>query len=90
MTGLTREAYGPEGDATRHRPGADLERDLGSLPSPPADAGRLRLIVRRLPDGNRERPERVRLTPENGVPGEWRGYRVFVERYESSSGSGAD
>ena len=70
MAELTKEAYGPEGDATRHRPGADLERELGSLPSPPTDSGRLRVIVRRLPDGSRERPERVRLTPEKGVPGD--------------------
>jgi MOSC domain-containing protein YiiM len=75
MAELTKEAYGPVGDATRHLPGKDLERDLGRLASPPADAGRLRVIVRRLSDGSRDRPERVRLTPEDGVPGDGWGRR---------------
>ena len=70
MTELAKEAYGPEGDATRHRAGADLDREIEALPSLPADAGCLRVIVRRLPDGRRERPLQVRLTREEGVPGD--------------------
>ena len=70
MPELLPEAYGPEGDASRHRPLAELEAGLAGLPPGPADAGRLTLIVRRRPDGVRETPERVRLTPEDGVPGD--------------------
>jgi MOSC domain-containing protein YiiM len=70
VTELQKEAYGPMGDAARHRPLAELEAALRALPSGPADAGRLVLIVRRRPDGERETPERVRLSPEEGVPGD--------------------
>jgi hypothetical protein len=67
---LRAEAYGPEGDATRHLPLADLEAGLAALPPAPSDVGLLTRIVRRHPDGARERPDRVRLTVEDGVPGD--------------------
>jgi MOSC domain-containing protein YiiM len=40
------------------------------LPELPKDSGRLALIVRRNVDGSRETPQRLRLTPEDGVPGD--------------------
>lgn len=70
MSELSEEACGPAGDATRHRPLADLEAGLRALPEPPRDSGRLELIVRRRPDGVRETPARTRLTCEEGVPGD--------------------
>jgi len=62
--------YGPRGDAARHLPGPLLERGLQSLPPAANDGGSLALIVRRRSDGVRETPERVRLSPEEGVPGD--------------------
>jgi hypothetical protein len=47
-----------------------LETALSTLPELPKDTGRLFLIVRRPSEGMRETPERVRLTPEEGVPGD--------------------
>lgn len=70
MSELRKEAYGPEGDPTRHRPLADLEAGLRALPAAPSDTGRVALIVRRRPDGVRETPARVRLSPAEGVPGD--------------------
>ena len=60
----------PLGDPTRHRRLADLEAGLRALAPAPTDLGTLELIVRRRPDGVRETPERVRLTHEDGVPGD--------------------
>lgn len=70
MSELSEEAFGPAGDATRHRSLAELEAGLRALPEPPRDSGRLELIVRRRPDGVRETPARTRLTCEEGVPGD--------------------
>jgi hypothetical protein len=67
---LRKEAYGPEGDPARHLALAALEAALRERPAPPRDEGRVALLVRRLPDGTREVPERVRLTPEEGLPGD--------------------
>ncbi len=58
------------GDSSRHRPFVDLETGLRALPKLPKDFGHLTLIVRRPVDGTRETPERVRLTPDDGVPGD--------------------
>src|SRR5262245_9577215 len=44
-----------------------LETGLRGLDGAPKDAGRLVLIVRRRIDGSRETPERVLLTPEEGL-----------------------
>jgi hypothetical protein len=67
---LAREAYGPAGDATRHLGLAGLDGGLRALAPAPRDGGRLALIVRRQPDGARETPARVRLSPEEGLPGD--------------------
>jgi MOSC domain-containing protein YiiM len=64
------EAYGPRGDAARHLELARLEAGLRELAPAPKDAGELRLLVRRRADGARETPARVRLSPEEGVPGD--------------------
>lgn len=56
-------------DAAFHLPLAELEARLRALPAAPKDSGRVILIVRRT-TGARETPERVRLTPEEGVPGD--------------------
>ncbi len=60
----------PAGDPSRHRPLAALQAGFAALPAPPADAGSVALLVRRLPDGGRETPERVRLTQADGLPGD--------------------
>jgi MOSC domain-containing protein YiiM len=67
---LRKEAYGPSGDPARHRPLAELEAGLAALAAVPADTGRLAVVVRRRADGVREVVSRVRLTPEEGVPGD--------------------
>ena len=67
---LAKEAYGPTGDATRHLPLDALDAALAALPAAPTERGQLRAIVRRLPDGSREHPDTVRLSPEEGVPGD--------------------
>jgi MOSC domain-containing protein YiiM len=51
-------------------PLADLESRLRSLSPLSKDSGSLALIVRRREDGVRETPERLRLSPEDGVPGD--------------------
>ncbi len=60
----------PAPNPSLHLPLAELESRLGTLPPLPKDSGRLTLIVRRPADGSRETPERLRLTPEDGVPGD--------------------
>jgi MOSC domain-containing protein YiiM len=72
---LRKEAWGPEGDASRHRPLTELELGLRSLAAPPTDRGRLELIVRRRADGVRETPGRVCLSVDEGVPGDGWGRR---------------
>ena len=67
---LQPEDYGPDGDSSRHRPLAELAAGLRALPRRPGDSGRLALIVRRRANGVREAPELVRLTPQEGVPGD--------------------
>ncbi len=62
----------PPGDPTRHRPLAELEAGLRALAPAPKSTGRVVLIVRRRADGIRETPQRVRLSLDEGVPGdEW-------------------
>ncbi len=70
MSELKLEAYGPEGDPSKHLSMDELNAGLEALPPAPRDSGRLELIVRRLPDGSRETPEAARLTVEEGVPGD--------------------
>src|SRR5262245_57157049 len=64
------EAYGPQGDAARHRPLVELAAGLCSLHELSKDEGQLVIIVRRRPDGERETPDGVWLTPADGVPGD--------------------
>ena len=58
------------GDSSYHLPQFELESRLRALPALPKDSGRLALIVRRPADGKRETPERLRLSSEEGVPGD--------------------
>ena len=60
----------PASDPSRHLPLSALEPGLRALPALLASTGRLTLIVRRPADGTRETPERLRLTPEDGVSGD--------------------
>ena len=60
----------PTADPSRHLPLSALESGLRALPALPQDSGRLTLVVRRPADGTRETPERLRLSPEDGVPGD--------------------
>jgi len=59
-----------KGEPARFRALEDLESGLEALPPAPADQGRVALIVSRGDAGRRELPQRVRLTPEGGVPGD--------------------
>lgn len=61
---------GPHGDPARHSTGTALDAGARALASAPRDAGRLALIVRRLPTGARETPREVQLSVEDGVPGD--------------------
>jgi MOSC domain-containing protein YiiM len=55
-----------------HRSLSELESGFQALSQPPTDSGRLALIVCRHAPGVHQALERVRLTPEEGVPGdEW-------------------
>src|SRR5688500_3030915 len=63
------------GDPARFRTLADLEFGLAGLAPAPVDRGRLVRIVRRVEGGRRELPDRSRLSPEAGVPGDSWGRR---------------
>ncbi len=58
------------GDPARYTTLDHLERSLAAMPGAPADRGRLVLLVRRWEGGLRETPERVRLEPDAGLPGD--------------------
>jgi MOSC domain-containing protein YiiM len=58
------------GDPARHLSLADLEQGLAALPGPPADRGRVALIIRKADGGRREILQRAVLTVEAGVPGD--------------------
>jgi len=70
MSELEREAHGPAGDASRHLALAALAARAGALPAAPRDAGRVALIVRRHPSGERETLASTQLSPAEGVPGD--------------------
>ena len=70
MATLQPEVLNLSGDSSRHLPLPALESGLRALPAFPADTGRLTLIVRRPADRSRETPDRLRLSPEDGVPGD--------------------
>jgi MOSC domain-containing protein YiiM len=62
----------PDGVSSRHRSLAELEQRFRELPPLPADFGRVTLIVCRHAPDVHVALDRVRLTPEEGVPGdEW-------------------
>lgn len=67
ITELQVETSGQQNSSAPHLPLAQIEVGLRTLPEASKDAGRLTLIVRRRPDGSRETPERVLLTPEEGL-----------------------
>jgi len=69
-TTLQEEAYGPTGDASRHRSLAELEAGLRALAAGPTSTGRLALLVCRRADGVRETPEQAILSPEEGLAGD--------------------
>jgi len=59
-------------DGVLHRSLAELQQGFAVLPPPPTDTGRLAFIVCRHAPGVHEARIRVRLTLEEGVPGdEW-------------------
>src|SRR6266404_1503585 len=61
-----------DGNGASHRSLAELEAGLRALPAAPKESGWLRLIVCRHSPGVHEALERVRLSVEEGVPGdEW-------------------
>jgi hypothetical protein len=59
------------GDPALFRTLAELEREMSALPALPPDRGSVTLIVRRSDPGLRETPERVLLTPDEGIVGEY-------------------
>ncbi len=65
----TPRGRGPWGDPSRHLSGEEIERELAAL-APPEDRGELQLIVARAEHEVRETPEHVRLSREDGVPGD--------------------
>ena len=56
------------GNPLRYRRLEELEEGLDALPRGPWDRGRVELIVARTAGGRRERPERVRLEADAGIP----------------------
>jgi MOSC domain-containing protein YiiM len=63
-------AFGPRGDPARHLAGDALAAGRAALAPPPRGAGRLGLVVRRLPGGVRETPPLTLLSVEEGVAGD--------------------
>lgn len=60
----------PLGDPARHVSLAALEAALAARPGAPRQAGTVSLVVRRLADGRREAPARIRLSRQEGVAGD--------------------
>ena len=58
------------GDPARYHALDDLHRAFATLPAAPLDLGSVALLVRRGEGGRRERPDRVPLTREAGLPGD--------------------
>lgn len=72
---LQPEAYGPQGHPDYHMSLQELSQILPTLPKDDRDQGWVSLIVRRLADGHREKPERAHLSVEQGLAGDgwdWR------------------
>ena len=64
------------GDPARFQTVDLLEARLTGLPTGRCDHGRVALIVRRGEGGRRETPDRVVVTPEDGIPGDAWGRRA--------------
>jgi hypothetical protein len=62
--------FAPQGDPARHLQLEALEAGLRALPAAQKVRGRVACIVRRLDDGARDTPASVRLSREEGVPGD--------------------
>src|SRR5687768_1210990 len=58
------------GDPARHLSFEEVAARLAALPPSPRDRGRLAFLVCRGERGVRSTPDRVRLTPEDGMPGD--------------------
>src|SRR5437867_10904189 len=58
------------GNPLRYRRLEEMEEGHDALPRGPRDRGRVELIVARQAGGRRERPERVRVEADAGIPGE--------------------
>lgn len=58
------------GEPAHFLPLGHLQQALAARPAPPADAGQLTGIIRRLAGGLREAGPTTRLTREDGVPGD--------------------
>lgn len=65
-----REAYGPRGDSRYHRSLDELCQILPTLPADDTERGWVSLIVCRQQEGQREKPQRARLTIERGLHGD--------------------
>jgi MOSC domain-containing protein YiiM len=71
LSGFVRHATkGPLGKSSHHLDQATLEERFAALPAPPRDRGSLGLVVARCSGSRRETPKEVRLTVEDGVPGD--------------------
>jgi MOSC domain-containing protein YiiM len=67
MSAITSDSVG---DPSRFLTFDDLDRRLRALPAAPALAGRVALIVSRGEGGLRAQPDRIRLAPGQGIPGD--------------------
>ena len=64
------QPYGPRGDSHYHRSLDELSQIVSGLPHDDPQQGWVSLIVRRLADGRREKPERAQLSVEHGLQGD--------------------
>jgi glutathione S-transferase len=73
---LTRPFGGPFGSAKYHLPFEALEPAFLALAAPPAERGRVAMLVARREQEVRDTPEHVLLTPEGGMPDDAWGRRT--------------
>ncbi len=72
MTDLQKEAWGPEGDASRHLATEVLRAALVALPPAPTatQGGVVALLVKRHPDGSRTTHDDATLSVDDGLVGD--------------------